>query len=64
MSRIQTVYAISDILSHCASCQQRKSLMKTYGATFSKIDGYCNRVCPVGGLLQLRGKELPRKGAV
>ncbi|WP_081972151.1 zinc-finger domain-containing protein [Paenibacillus borealis] len=63
MSRLQVVYAISDILQHCGVCPQRVKLSQKYGSTYSKIDGYCNRECPVGGLLQLQGKELIRERA-
>ncbi|WP_082727046.1 zinc-finger domain-containing protein [Paenibacillus riograndensis] len=58
----EIIYAISDMLQYCASCPQRVELMREFGSTFSRIDGYCNRECPVGGLLQLRGKELERGG--
>lgn len=60
MTRLQAVYAISDILQHCAVCPQRAELNQKHGSTYSKIDGYCNRECPVGGLLQLQGRELVR----
>lgn len=58
----EIVYEISDTLQYCASCPQRVALIREFGSTFSRIDGYCNRECPVGGLLQLRGKELERGG--
>ncbi|WP_156118612.1 zinc-finger domain-containing protein [Paenibacillus sp. FSL P4-0081] len=58
----EIVYEISDILQCCAGCPQRVALMREFGSTFSRIDGYCNRECPVGGLLQMRGKELERGG--
>uniref|UniRef100_UPI00406C90C0 zinc-finger domain-containing protein n=1 Tax=Paenibacillus sp. FSL L8-0436 TaxID=2954686 RepID=UPI00406C90C0 len=60
MQRKQVVYEISDTLKHCRRCLQRKELMQEFGSAFSRIDGYCNRECPVGVLLQLRGKELER----
>ncbi|WP_379143562.1 zinc-finger domain-containing protein [Paenibacillus sp. sgz500992] len=60
MYRTQIVNEISDALQYCASCPQRVALMQEFGSIFSRIDGYCNRECPVGGLLQLRGKELER----
>uniref|UniRef100_UPI00403F4716 zinc-finger domain-containing protein n=1 Tax=Paenibacillus sp. FSL E2-0202 TaxID=2954505 RepID=UPI00403F4716 len=58
----EIIYAISDTLQYCASCPQRVELIKEFGSTFSRIDGYCNRECPIGGLLQMRGKELERGG--
>ncbi|MEK8205785.1 zinc-finger domain-containing protein [Paenibacillus sp. FSL L8-0696] len=62
MERLAAVYAISDTLQYCASCPQRVDLMREFGSTFSRIDGYCNRECPIGGLLQMQGKELGRGG--
>ncbi|MBY9081031.1 zinc-finger domain-containing protein [Paenibacillus sp. HN-1] len=56
----QAMLVIDDALKYCAACPQRVELMREHGAIFSKIDGYCNRECPVGGLLQLQGKNLVR----
>ncbi|MNW37040.1 hypothetical protein D3C74_140710 [compost metagenome] len=58
--RIQVVNAIDDILQHCEKCDQRAELSRIHGNVFSRIDGYCNRECPVGGLLQLQGNKLIR----
>ncbi|WP_082691466.1 zinc-finger domain-containing protein [Paenibacillus rubinfantis] len=58
--RLQVVRSIDDILLYCEKCKQRAELNRIHGSVFSKIDGYCNRECPVGGLLQLHGKKLVR----
>ncbi|MDQ0091637.1 hypothetical protein J2T12_005077 [Paenibacillus anaericanus] len=61
MNRIQAVYAIGDLLDkQCAGCPKRADLNKQYGSSFSQIDGYCNRECPVGQQLQSFGQQLGR----
>ncbi|WP_405131868.1 zinc-finger domain-containing protein [Paenibacillus sp. FSL H8-0317] len=65
MNRQQAAFEIGDILDNqCGSCQTRQELNKKYTNTFSKIDGHCNRECPVGKQLQELSKQLavrPRK---
>ncbi|NRF91495.1 zinc-finger domain-containing protein [Paenibacillus frigoriresistens] len=58
MTRLEVVYKIDDILACCGKCKKRKELHRTYGSTFSKIDGYCNKLCPAGTELQELGKKL------
>lgn len=61
MTRTEATIQIGDILdSECASCPTRAELYRIHGSTFSKIDGHCNRECPVGKRLQGLSKHLTR----
>lgn len=61
MSRLEVVCEISDILDNdCRNCEKRLELNRLYGCKFAQIDGYCNRECPVGQVLQAWGRKLGR----
>ncbi|WP_438446842.1 zinc-finger domain-containing protein [Gorillibacterium sp. sgz5001074] len=62
MCRLDILRKLDDILINtCGKCEKRNELNKEYGSTFSKIDGYCNKECPVGNQLQAIGKLLSVK---
>ncbi|REK69323.1 zinc-finger domain-containing protein [Paenibacillus paeoniae] len=61
MERASAVRCISKLLdTQCSGCQKRDELIKQYGSTFSRIDGYCNKNCPIGQDLQSLGGLLRR----
>lgn len=66
-SRIEVVYAISDLLdSHCKDCEAKTEYYRKYGGNTSFITQHCAVKCPIGGQLADLGKQLtqhsrPRK---
>lgn len=59
MKRGQALQAINRLLqAHRTGCKTREQLNEIHGRVFSKIDGYCNRECPIGLKLQELGKHL------
>lgn len=61
MTRTEATEQIGDLLdNHCADCPTRQELNKIHGSTYSKIDGHCNRECPIGKQLQGLSKHLTR----
>ncbi|MFB9330048.1 zinc-finger domain-containing protein [Paenibacillus aurantiacus] len=60
MERLDVLDAISDLLDgKCRQCKERAALYRQYGASsFARIDGHCNRNCPVGQQLQSLGRQL------
>ncbi|TYP68913.1 zinc-finger domain-containing protein [Paenibacillus methanolicus] len=65
MERLEVMDAISGLLDAvCWGCETRDQLNKMHRSHYAKIDGYCNRQCPVGQQLQSLGRQLkigPRK---
>lgn len=58
MSRLETLYRIDNILTNCSTCKRRAELNRIHKSNFSKIDGFCNKQCEMGGKLQELGKNL------
>lgn len=55
---------INVLLDGCAVCPTRAEMNRTLGSLFARIDGFCNKQCPVGTQLQKLGKKLPRRDGV
>lgn len=59
--RLDVVKQIGALLDErCTGCSKRDELNRLHGKVFSRIDGYCNRECVVGRMLQELGRELRR----
>lgn len=58
MKRLEVYAQIDSRLQTCRTCETREELNRIHGGTFSKIDGYCNKNCPIGQELQALGKQL------
>lgn len=60
MSRIQVLYRIDSLLIGCGDCETRKQMNRDMKNLYARMDGHCNKNCPVGADLQELGRQLCR----